>query len=223
MPTNFPGGVDSFPSGPTLHTLNTDGTAASPVPTLNHHATQHGNIGDAITAIETYVLSLIPPGTIWAYGGSVAPTGWLLCDGSAVSRTTYANLFAVTGTANGAGDGSTTFNLPDGRDRVLIGTAPGGLGGGRGTQRLLGQTGGEENHALTVAELAAHTHTYNEPSGSASDTPVTVSQATLDVAVAQDGTIIPGIFSGVTTSQTGGGNAHNTMQPFFVGNWIIKT
>lgn len=51
-------------------------------------------------------------GFISRYGGSVAPTGWLICNGNAVSRTTYANLFAVIGTTYGVGDGSTTFNLP---------------------------------------------------------------------------------------------------------------
>ncbi len=52
-------------------------------------------------------------GLISPYAGSVAPTGWLLCDGSAINRTTYAALFGVTGTAYGSGDGSTTFNLPN--------------------------------------------------------------------------------------------------------------
>ena len=60
-------------------------------------------------------------GTIVPFGGNVAPTNWLICDGSAVSRTTYASLFAVIGTSFGEGDGSTTFNLPDFRDRTPVG------------------------------------------------------------------------------------------------------
>ena len=64
---------------------------------------------------------LIPSGTIVAYGAASAPTGWLLCDDSAVSRSTYARLFAVIGTGYGAGDGSTTFNVPDLRDKVPLG------------------------------------------------------------------------------------------------------
>ena len=64
---------------------------------------------------------LIPSGTIVAYGAASAPTGWLLCDSSAVSRTTYARLFAVIGTTFGTGDGSSTFNLPDLRDKVPLG------------------------------------------------------------------------------------------------------
>lgn len=62
-----------------------------------------------------------PTGTVLAYGGSAAPSGWLLCNGSAVSRTTYAALFAAISTFHGSGDGSTTFNLPDYRGRILRG------------------------------------------------------------------------------------------------------
>lgn len=62
---------------------------------------------------------LVPPGAIMSYGGANAPTGWLLCDGAAVSRTVYANLFSAIGTSFGAGDGSTTFNLPDMRGRFV--------------------------------------------------------------------------------------------------------
>ena len=64
---------------------------------------------------------IIPAGTILAYGGAAAPTGYLLCDNSAVSRTTYARLFAVISTTFGVGNGSTTFNVPDLRDKVPLG------------------------------------------------------------------------------------------------------
>ena len=64
---------------------------------------------------------LVPIGAILAYSGASAPTGWVLCDGAAISRTTYATLFANIGTNFGAGDGSTTFNVPDLRGRVLVG------------------------------------------------------------------------------------------------------
>jgi microcystin-dependent protein len=62
-----------------------------------------------------------PTGAMHMYGGTAAPAGWLLCDGSAISRTTYADLFAAIGTNYGAGDGSTTFNIPDVRGRVPVG------------------------------------------------------------------------------------------------------
>ena len=64
-------------------------------------------------------------GMIFAYAGASAPTGFLLCDGSAVSRTTYAGLFSLIGTTYGAGDGSTTFNVPDLRGRFAIGAGTG--------------------------------------------------------------------------------------------------
>lgn len=75
----------------------------------------------AIESLNTEIQERTPVGTIIAYAANTAPTGFLLCDGSAVSRTTYAALFAVIGTTWGSGDGSTTFNLPDGRAVAAVG------------------------------------------------------------------------------------------------------
>jgi microcystin-dependent protein len=80
---------------------------------------------------------VVPTGTVWMFGGAAAPTGWLLCQGQAVSRTTYAALFAAISTTFGAGDGSTTFNLPGFSAR-----APVGVGGGW----VLGQQIGSNNN-----------------------------------------------------------------------------
>lgn len=88
-------------------------------------------------------------GIITTFAGSTPPAGWLPCDGSAVSRTDYATLFAVVGTTYGAGDGSTTFNLPDLSGRVVIGVS--------GTHAL-GSTGGSETVTLTEDQLPAHVH-----------------------------------------------------------------
>lgn len=98
---------------------------------------------------NTYLPAVV--GAVVAFAGSTSPAGWLLCDGSAVSRTTYAALFSVIGTTYGDGNGSTTFNLPNLVNRMMVGT--GGL-------YALGSTGGEASHALTEAELASHTHTF---------------------------------------------------------------
>lgn len=96
----------------------------------------------------------VPTATILAYGASTPPAGYLACDGSAVDRTTYANLFAVIGTAHGAGNGTSTFNVPDLRGRAAVGAGTGtGL-----TNRALGSKFGEETHQLSEAELAAHGH-----------------------------------------------------------------
>lgn len=95
-----------------------------------------------------------PIGGTIMWPATTVPALWLDCDGSAISRTTYADLFAVIGTTWGVGDGSTTFNLPDLRGRSIIGA---GTGSGL-TARTLAATGGAETHALSSAELAAHTH-----------------------------------------------------------------
>lgn len=88
-------------------------------------------------------------GSIFMFAGSTAPSGYLMCDGSAVSRTTYSNLFAAIGTRYGTGDGSTTFNLPDLSGRVAVGTS---------VLDLLGATGGEASHALQDSEMPLHAH-----------------------------------------------------------------
>ena len=99
----------------------------------------------------------IPPGAIMEYGAAAAPAGWLLCDGSAVSRATYAALFAIIGTTYGPGNGSTTFNVPDARGRFTLGQAAAGTGS------VLGATGGEIDHTHSVPahnhSIPGHTHT----------------------------------------------------------------
>jgi microcystin-dependent protein len=140
--------------------------AASPVvPALPNSAIPLARIGPIGTATASITTALITdlrgvagrrctPGIIEALSAGPVPSGWLLCDGSAVSRTTYARLFAHIGTTFGAGDGSTTFNLPPAAGRVLVNA--GVIGSATFTA---GATGGEVNHTLTLAELAAHNHT----------------------------------------------------------------
>ncbi len=97
---------------------------------------------------------IVPTGTVIPFAGSKAPNGWLLCDGKAINRVAYAPLFEVVGETYGSGDGSTTFNLPDLRGRTAI-----GYGQATGlASRDLGQTLGEENHVLTIAEMPNHAH-----------------------------------------------------------------
>jgi microcystin-dependent protein len=97
---------------------------------------------------------LFSPGDLKMSAAANPSPGWLLCDGSAVSRSTFTDLFAAISTAYGAGDGSTTFNLPDYRGRTIVGAGTGpGL-----TARALGGKAGEENHTLSNGEMPVHSH-----------------------------------------------------------------
>lgn len=150
-------------------------------------------------------------GSIAMWGTGSAPTGYLLCDGSAVSRSTYAALFALLSTTFGAGNGSTTFNLPDFRGRAPIGA---GTGSGL-TARTLAGTTGVESVTLTAAQSGLPAHTHSVPGG---DTPNYAS-----TAGKLSGT---GTGGAVDTSSTGGSAAsssHDNMQPSLVVNFIIKT
>jgi microcystin-dependent protein len=93
-----------------------------------------------------------PVGIIHPYAGATAPQGWLLCNGAAVSRSTYSQLFAICGTTFGAGDGSTTFNIPNLVDRVATGI---------GSLYARGEKGGSETFTLSVSNLPSHTHSIS--------------------------------------------------------------
>lgn len=108
---------------------------------------------------NTLARSAVPVGTILDFAGSTAPTGYLICDGSAVPRSTYAALFAVIGDTWGAGDGSTTFNLPDFRGRTAIGAGTGTASDA--TAHALGDMDGSETHKLTEDETPVHAHTHS--------------------------------------------------------------
>ena len=103
--------------------------------------------GTDSSTIDTESGDFVPTGVIFPYAGATAPDGYLMCDGTAVSRSTYATLFGVIGTSYGVGDGSTTFNVPDLRGRI-------GIGKDSGTFPTLGGTGGAESRSLP-----SHTHT----------------------------------------------------------------
>jgi microcystin-dependent protein len=174
-------------------------------------------IADAAQTVGIRYAFVQPIGVILPYGGTSAPTGWLLAYGQAVSRTTYAALFAVYSTTYGVGDGSTTFNLPDLRGRVPAGqddmggssanrlTNPGTTTGGIDGD-VLGGTGGAETHQLTTAQLAAHTHGYV----------LTSTGSGIANGVGQ----VNNSGSANTTS-TGGDVAHNNVQPTIILNYII--
>lgn len=162
---------------------------------------------DDMNEIKTTINTNTPVGCINLYAGSTAPTGWLICDGSAVSRTTYANLFSVIGTTYGTGDGSTTFNIPN-----LKGKVPVGLDSNDTDFDTLGEIGGEKTHTLTVNEMPSHTHNYRLAYGS--NNPMNgLSYATSIAGTFGDEHVI---------TKTGGGQAHNNLQPYIVMIYIIS-
>lgn len=178
-----------------------------------------------------------PVGTVNAYAGSSAPTGWLLCYGQAISRTTYAALFAVLGTTYGIGDGSTTFNVPDIRGRAVAGKDNmGGTSANRLTGLtdgvdgdVLGGSGGLETNTLTTSQIPSHQHfLFNTNSTSDSQPNISNTEYATQVNVTggNGGYSINGSSTVATlglSSSTGGGTAHNNVQPTFILNYIIKT
>ena len=183
-------------------------------------------------------------GEVTAYAGSSAPAGWLLCYGQAVSRTTYADLYATTGDTYGSGDGSTTFNLPDLRGRVVAGQDDmGGVSANRLTNQsggldgdTLGDTGGSETHTLTEAQLAQHDHGLSAASvasagvhshiipGNDSGEPgygaAAGAHPSLTTTTSAAGSHTHTL-SG-NTDNAGSGGAHNNVQPTIILNYIIK-
>ena len=170
--------------------------------------------------------SLAPVGSLMMFAGSSAPSGWLFCNGSAISRTTYSGLFAVLGVEFGAGDTTTTFNIPDFRGRVPIGV---GTGSGL-TARYLSDSAGNETVQLQTAELPSHNHTITDPghyhSVSGASSGGVGATSLLRSANAADGTYPVGTgvaTTGITqTNNRGSNQPHNNMQPYLVVNYIIK-
>jgi hypothetical protein len=181
-------------------------------------------LGDLAAAVQAL---LLPAGLLAPYAASTAPTGWLLCDGSSYSTTTYAGLYAVIGTAFGSGSG--TFKVPDLRGRTVVGSGTGtGL-----TARTIADLFGTETHTLTSAQIPAHSHpnTLNDPthahnvyvggSGTGNTSAVGFGDAG---NLTSQGTEFKS--TGVTitnANNTGGGSSHPNTQPSIVTAYIIKT
>jgi microcystin-dependent protein len=150
-------------------------------------------------------------GAMKLWPGASPPAGYLLCDGAAVSRTTYSALYSALGGASspwGQGDGSTTFNVPDMRGRAPIGAGQGtGL-----TNRALAATTGTETHTLTTGEMPAHTH-------STGFTRVSTTAG----GGSQDRLSAAGTDVNITSTSNGSGGAHQNMQPSVAINFIVKT
>lgn len=229
--------INDTDTGFYLAGTNQLGFAAGGVQTISLDGTAIGAGGN----ILLYPAGAIPcpVGSMLDWPGSSAPTGWLLCYGQAISRTTYVGLYTVLGTTYGSGDGSTTFNLPDCRGRIGVGKDNmGGSAASRITTggcgidgTTLGAVGGEQTHTLITAELAAHSHGVTDPGhthnvnnqgnlfGIRNDlntgsgfTPSTNAISAISV---QSNT------TGITVDSAGSGTAHNNVQPTLIVNKII--
>lgn len=187
-------------------------TLSADNPSVDYRAVSGlSSLGTAAFTDSTAYEPALPAGSIVLTARTTAATGYLMADGSAVSRTTYADLFTAIGTTYGAGDGSTTFNLPDLRGRMPIGV---GTGSGL-TARALADTGGDESVALTVDNLpSGNIGSLNLPRKFGSN---------------QGGSEGWGIDSGNAGNHTnnvassGSDTPHENMPPFIVLNFMIKT
>ena len=158
-----------------------------------------------------------PIGMVAPFAGSTVPSGWLLCYGQNVSRSTYAALFTALSTAFGSGDGSTTFGLPDLRGRVVAGL---NNMGGTSSSALNAQSwsstlgtsgaGGSQSHTLSTSEMPSHNHS-------------TISYGYFNAYVANQAlNAVQNYSQGFTvTGSAGSGSSHNNVQPTMVLNYII--
>lgn len=170
--------------------------------------------------------NILPAGVINMFISGTIPTGWLECNGQAVSRATYDRLFDAIGEDYGIGDGSTTFNVPNFKGKVPV-----GVDSGQAEFNVMGETGGENTHTLSNGEMPSHSHGVNDPGHTH---PINREFGSNDSLVA------PGQFSqmsttpngqgttrssgtGISISSSGGNVPHNNLQPYLVVSFIIKT
>ncbi len=148
-----------------------------------------------------------PVGAILPFGGSNPPSGYLLCDGQAVSRSYYAELFAIIGTSFGSGDGSTTFNVPNLKGKTIV-----GLDSSDTDFNAIGKSGGEKTHTLTTSEMPSHSHMTKYNNGTTAGWPINFTGITQNTCSTW----------GPATTSVGGNGAHNNLQPYVTTNYIIK-
>lgn len=167
-----------------------------------------GGGGTVVTKVDD--VSNYIAGRVFAHAGMNDPAGALLCDGRAVSRREYWELFDAIGTTYGAGDGSSTFNLPNIESRTIIGESD---------SYALGAVGGEEKHKLTEAELPSHDHFhFLDVNGY-----ITSDSGMNMISNAGYAWKASGKYTPLDTSDTGGDQPHNNMQPYIVMRYFITT
>ncbi len=191
----------------------------------NYEATKYDFDGANLTGIEG-----IPTATIVPWSSASVPSGFLECNGQTVSRSTYAALFAIVGTTYGAGDGSSTFGLPDLQDNVPVGKSNNkslASTGGANTVASTGNVGGSTaNATLSTPQLASHSHTPNLRYPTPGQTPGFSAPGPN-----QKGPVVNSLNQ---STGSGGGHSHNmsatfsgdatsVLQPYLTIIYIIKT
>lgn len=190
------------------------GTPAAPTASSGTSTTQIATTAFAMGAAAL----VMPSGSLLQWPTATAPSGFLLCTGAAVSRTIYAALFAVIGTTFGAGDGTTTFNLPDFDNRFAVGA---------GDLYTVGATGGSKDavvvsHTHTATD-AGHTHTQRFGQGSGGSVKPTWSTTATGSAV-EDGNYETGSSTAtITVASTGESGTNKNLPPYLSIYFIIKT
>lgn len=198
------------------------GTPTTPTASPGTGTTQIASQAYADAAATAAASAALPVGTTLPYAGASAPTGFLMANGQAVSRTTYSGLFAIISTTFGSGDGSTTFNVPDLRGRAPFGddsmgaSAANRLGsnsstGGISGTASRGTAGGAQTHVQTTAEMVAHTH---------ASAGALVGGADVGGVGAY---LAAGLSNNGTSGSAGSSTAFNITPPALVLNYIIKT
>lgn len=173
------------------------------------------------TKVQALSVAAVPVGAVVPFWGLQEPAGWLLCKGQAVSRADYKELFAVIGTRSGAGNGSTTFNIPDLRESLIY-----GVGDSGSFTQTMGAAVGEKSHTLTLAEMPSHSHPLS--TGNQAHSFAWGAGGTVHVPVA----VVGGAATGNqlytqqgpwnATAAAGGGQAFPVRPRGVVANYIIR-
>lgn len=183
------------------------------VPTPRDAVRRGRSTEERIVALEQRTIPRVSAGQLADAGDvkltarATAPDGWLLCQGQSLLRAEYPTLFAAIGTMYGSVDG-THFTLPN-----LKGRAPVGLDAAQAEFDTLGETGGEKTHVLTTEQMPSHSHGL----------PTEMWRSGIQYTAANAGGHNFTVLVSGSTNSTGGGLAHNNLQPYIVLNYVIKT
>ena len=178
-------------------------------------AQTQADVAKARMELTSAMAALIPVGSIFPFVGGPAPSGFALCNGQALDRTQFAELFRLIGTKYGTTN-SSNFRVPDLSGRFLVGV---------GTGYSLGDTGGSQTVALTAAQMPIHSHDVTGKADQAGRAGVGMYASNVGGGSGWQvlSTTENGSLSGLTTTSAGSGQAHENRPPYFAIEYIIRT